>query len=57
MSWKFVFNGANLLGRTLCDIAKIAYSGGYDFFTFNGEVYFFADGKIHKTKITTKDLK
>jgi len=56
MSWKFVFNGANLIGRTLCDIAEIAHSVGYDFFTFNGEVYFFANGSIHKTHITVKDL-
>lgn len=56
MSWKFVFNGENLLGQTICNIAKIAHDGGYDFFTFNGDVYFYAEGRIHKTKIKTTDL-
>lgn len=56
MSWKFVFNGENLLGQTICNIAKIAHDGGYDFFTFNGNVYFYAEGRIHKTKIKTTDL-
>ena len=56
MSWKFVFNGGNLLGKTLCQIARMAHDGGYDFFAFNGEVYFYAEGKLYKTKIITKDL-
>lgn len=56
MSWKFVFNSANLLGKTICDIAKLAHESGYDFFTFNGEVYFYVEGRIHKTKLKTSDL-
>lgn len=56
MSWKFVFNGGNLIGKTILDIAEAAFAGGYDFFTFNGDVYFCSKGNVHKTKITTKDL-
>lgn len=37
-------------------IANVVHESGYEFFTFNGDVYFCIEGKIHKTKITTKDL-
>ena len=56
MSWKFVFNGSNLLGKTLVQIARKAFDGGYEFFLFNGDVYFIQEGKIYKTKITVEDL-
>ena len=32
MSWKFVLNGANMLGKTIYDIAKVAAGGKYEFF-------------------------
>ena len=56
MSWKFVFNGGNLIGKTILDIADLAHESGYDFFSFNGDVYFCAKGEVRKTKIKTKDL-
>ncbi len=31
MSWKFVLNGANMLGKTIYDIAKVAAGGKYEF--------------------------
>lgn len=56
MSWKFVYNSGNILGRTMPAIAKMAHETGYDFFTFNDDVYFYAEGKIYKTKIKVSDL-
>lgn len=56
MNWKFVYNSENILERTMPAIAKTAHEAGYDFFTFNGDVYFYAEGKIYKTKIKTSDL-
>lgn len=56
MSWKFVYNSGNILERTMPAIAKTAHEAGYDFFTFNGDVYFYAEGKTYKTKIKTSDL-
>ena len=56
MSWKFVLNGANMSGKTIYDIAKVAAGGKYEFFTFNGDVYFLAGEEIHKTRIEVSDL-
>ena len=56
MSWKFVFNSSQLIGKTLLQIVNVVHESGYEFFAFNGDVYFYTEGKIHKTKITTKDL-
>jgi len=57
MSWKFVFNSSNLgAGKTLTQIAKIAEDAGYDFFTFNGIVYFVSGKLPFKTTITVDDL-
>ena len=45
MSWKFVFNSGNLdIGKTLGQIADIAENAGYEFFTFNEDVYFVSGG-------------
>ena len=45
MSWKFVFNSGNLdIGKTLGQIADIAENAGYEFFTFNDDVYFVSGG-------------
>lgn len=45
MSWKFVFNSGNLdIGKTLGQIADIAENVGYEFFTFNEDVYFVSGG-------------
>ncbi len=35
----------------------MAENAGYEFFTFNGCVYFISCGVYHKTKITVEDLK
>lgn len=56
MSWKFVYNSWNILGRTITAVAKMAHEAGYDFFTFNDGVYFYAEGEIYKTKIKASDL-
>lgn len=56
MSWKFVYNSGNILGRTMPAIAKMAHEAGYDFFTFNGDVYFYAEEKVYKTKIKVSEL-
>ena len=45
MSWKLVFNSENLgIGKTLGQIADIAENAGYEFFTFNEDVYFVSGG-------------
>ena len=45
MSWKFVFNSENLgIGKILGQIADIAENAGYEFFTFNEDVYFVSGG-------------
>lgn len=56
MSWKFVYNSGNMLGKTMPTIAIMAHEAGYDFFTFDGCVYFYAEGKVYKTKIKVSDL-
>ena len=57
MSWKFVFNSENLgIGKTLGQIADIAENAGYEFFTFNNDVYFVSSGMHFKTTITINDL-
>ena len=56
MSWKFVLNSNNLMGKTCAQIALIAKEAGYEFFTFNGDVFFYVDGKYYKTQLTVKDL-
>ena len=45
MSWKFVFNSGNLDSwKTLGQIADIGENAGYEFFTFNEDVYFVSGG-------------
>lgn len=57
MSWKFVFNSNNLgVGKTCSQIANIAENAGYEFFTFNGDVYFVSNRMHQKTQITVNDL-
>jgi hypothetical protein len=57
MSWRFVFNTQNLgVGKTLEQIANLAESIGYEFFTFNGDVYFVSAGMHFKTTIKVEDL-
>lgn len=57
MSWKYVFNSENLgVGKTLGQIADIAENAGYEFFVFNGNVYFVSGGMHFKTIITSDDL-
>lgn len=59
MSWQFVFNSRFLLGGTkIEDVAKLCHVCKYDFFAFNGEVYFITpDGtEWIETKITVEDL-
>lgn len=59
MSWKFVFNSNGVISKgllTLNEIAETAQTAGYQFFTFNGSVYFVSDGIISITDITVADL-
>lgn len=56
MSWKFVFNSNNFSARTIQEVAVAAEKVGYDFFTFNGDVYFINNGTFFKTKIKSADL-
>lgn len=59
MNWKFVFNSNGVISKgllTLDGIAEATQTAGYQFFTFNGSVYFVSGRNISITDITTADL-
>lgn len=56
MSWKFVFNVYGLSIINLEQAATVARNSGYEFFAFNGEVYYISDTNFEKTRITVDDL-
>ena len=56
MSWKFVFNPEFSLCRNIEDCAKLTRSIRYQFFLWNGIIYFVSQDSYFETKITIKDL-
>jgi len=60
MSWKFVFNPKFSAGSDLDKVARFVITTGYDFFVFNGIVYFIVileNGfSCEVTEITVEDL-
>lgn len=58
MSWKFVFNTNNLpLGIKFESLKETVFNAGYQFFLWQGDVYFMdEDGIEHITKLKHSDL-
>jgi hypothetical protein len=58
MNWKYVFNTqlAFNAGSSFDDCCNYIKKIGYEFFTWNGEVYFISGDAVSKTKLTVEDL-